>query len=460
MFLVYGAMAFFATRRGYKSPLLPAIGFLGYLFVQFIASLVLPKGGDLAGPLLGAILSVPSFAAVTFLLLPARNPREVPKKSTVDYGTIGVLCLLLSFASFAFHGLLVAHTTAAHETNPPNTFLALGLILLGAAFPCFKLDKQQRQQSAREILVKDQRPPVLFLRSCQSDAARIKSKARFLLPFYPNWTGRSFEELLAPALGQHGPFIGLGNPEDYLPTLGAAKVYERDERWQETASGFIRRARIVIIMEGETPGLRWELSHVRQQCNPRRVFLLTPTASFPRERKTWPAFCRLLMAAGFDTPAADVGAGAIVGFDDAFRPYLLRQRLARASAYAEAISEWHELPQAAIPTSGYRPCEVLTSPPPPEQIMGARGPLTWLERGKILFIALLYFVLSGLMALAVVYSSSSSNGSQQPQIAEIFPWIFGSIGVIVAGLALLATIQALLGLRTKFIQRLLDIKTR
>jgi hypothetical protein len=320
-----------AALRGHKSPLFGGGAVVLYVILQFPAAALMREHSEWTQCIAAAVASVACTCGL-ILLLPAKNPRAEPKKSSVPFAAIGVVCLLLALAAVAVWFLAMRGGAAN------SVFLLGGALLLTAALACFRLHKRQAQPSAAEVLRHDTRPPVLFLRSFRSDAARVKPWGSGMLPMYPDWLGKSFEEFLAPAMNETGPMVGLGDPEDYLPTLGASKVYQRDDTWQETVLDYLRRAGLVLILEGDTPGLNWELGQVRRRCSPHRVFLITPTAKFPRTG--WREFARLLEGAGFDVPAADVGTGAVVGFDGWFRPVVLYQGATTAKEYARAVIAW------------------------------------------------------------------------------------------------------------------------
>ena len=118
---------------------------------------------------------------------------------------------------------------------------------------CFHLHKQQARPSAPELLRGDPRRPVLFLRSFQSDTARVKPVGLASLPLFPAILGQDVRGVPAPAMSKYGPFVGLGNPEDYLPSLCAAKVYQRDDSRRETVLGFLRRAPWLFCWKATRP---------------------------------------------------------------------------------------------------------------------------------------------------------------------------------------------------------------
>jgi hypothetical protein len=331
LFLVYMIIAGVAASRGYRSPLFGASGVAGALILSALVSLPFPHLSDGVRDLGAAFVS--TFAHCALVLdLPRKNPRASPKTSSVPYGLLGVGCLLLAFIVLGSWVLLMARGIDQYRMLP-----RVALVLVGLALVFFLFRKQQRQLPGNVILEKDLRPPVLFLRSFKSDSAGSLSLARLLVPTQPGWMGKSFEQFLAPEMSQFGPFVALGNPDDYLPALGAAKVYQEDERWRETIFGLLPKAAITLLMEGDTAGLRWELKQVRQRCAPQSVFVVTPNRRF--RRTGWGSFRALLEEAGFDVPKV-LATGAVVGFDAGWHPSVLCEEAYEAKQYAEAIKSW------------------------------------------------------------------------------------------------------------------------
>ncbi|HYW85818.1 MAG TPA: hypothetical protein VFB30_21375, partial [Spirochaetia bacterium] len=289
--LVYMIVSGLAALRGYKSPLFGAAGVILCIVLELPATALMPDASEDTRGVTAAVAAVACVLGLV-LLLPRQNPRSAPKKSAVPYAALAVACLLLALAV----------ATVWFFWMPAHAMLLLGAaLLLSACLGCFRLHKQQSLPSVSEILRKDTRPPVLFLRSFESDSARVAGVLAEILPMFPVWMGTTFEETLAPAMQRLGPFVALGNPEDYLPSPGAAKAYQDDDAWQEFVLDLLRRAGVIIIQEGVTPGLRWELSQVRQHCSSADVFFVTPDKTFAR--RGWSEFARLLQETGFRVPS-------------------------------------------------------------------------------------------------------------------------------------------------------------
>jgi len=110
---------------------------------------------------------------------------------------------------------------------------------------------------AQDVLAKDSRLPVVYLRSFQDDKV-------------------TDERSLTHILNEIGPVIALGDPSERLPTLGIARMYVGED-WQQKVTDLVRRARLVVLRPGRTPSLRWEFQHVIQNAPPKKVLLLIPS---------------------------------------------------------------------------------------------------------------------------------------------------------------------------------------
>jgi len=135
--------------------------------------------------------------------------------------------------------------------------------------------------SMQELLAKDPRPPVLYLRSFGADkyAARIPTGG--LLRRFFGISGSIFdlqteEELVAEVLGKIGPVVCIGKPGEKLPELGAARVYVSHEEWQQTVHDFMMKAKLVVLRLGDTPGFWWEVERSVGTIDPTRLLLVVP----------------------------------------------------------------------------------------------------------------------------------------------------------------------------------------
>ena len=121
-----------------------------------------------------------------------------------------------------------------------------------------------------DVLSKDPREPVLFLRQFGDDDVRHED------PTLPLSFARTFEERMVRSLGAIGPVVAIGRPGDHLPPPGAARIYLPNEAWQAEVSVFIDRSAFIALQTGDTPGIRWEVSQVVSRVRPSRLILVLP----------------------------------------------------------------------------------------------------------------------------------------------------------------------------------------
>lgn len=149
---------------------------------------------------------------------------------------------------------------------------AVAMAMLGRA-----VDARARRHlapSAAELLAEDSRPPVVYLRSFVADrrmsAATASSLADRLAPV------TTAEEALVDALGDLGPVVALGVPGERLPPLGAARASTSDAEWKGQIADWVRHARLIVMLAGETQSFWWEIRHVRASDALPRTCILVP----------------------------------------------------------------------------------------------------------------------------------------------------------------------------------------
>src|SRR5262249_48347941 len=148
----------------------------------------------------------------------------------------------------------------------------------------------------------------------------------------------SFEEYLGGTFRERiGPFVALGNPEDYLPHEGAVVTYANDEGWYEYFQRLASRAACMVMPVSKSDNLQRELTFIRREGLQRRLFILTDLAESPDmrwpvnlflpwiclqlygppridEKATWEGLADNLGKLGFDL-GNNPGRGGVVTFD-------------------------------------------------------------------------------------------------------------------------------------------------
>jgi hypothetical protein len=195
------------------------------------------------------------------------------------------------------------------------------------------LARRSRSRTLEEVVAEDRRPAVVYLRAFDGEEAPFASvktedcRAWGIPVANPIVLRQSatLEQFLGPAVNRYlGPFVALGDPNDYLPPEGAARVYLGDDHWKEVFEELARASACLLLAVGRSDNLRWELESMRRWNLQHKLFVVTSppaawrwTARFGRRatEQQWTAFAADLAFCGLEA-AAFPGAGATITFDD------------------------------------------------------------------------------------------------------------------------------------------------
>lgn len=210
---------------------------------------------------------------------PPRNSRLGVALTTLALGVIGTVVAAF-FVLAATPEMSVMHDLAASVVGFGIIGLPISAILLGYG-------RKLAQPDAKLLLDTDDRDPILLLRSFKDDEARLSPRSSFRRFLYLGFYGKvRLEYALSDELARLGPFIGIGQPGERLPDLGAARAYLEDDKWQEQVLDWIDRARLILVIGGTTPWVGWEL---RQICEKRKldrmILLLPPSGWFAASKR-------------------------------------------------------------------------------------------------------------------------------------------------------------------------------
>jgi len=140
--------------------------------------------------------------------------------------------------------------------------------------------------SAEEVLKKDPRPPVVYIRSFKDDQALtpdVNRSSKWFPRLLTKWFSRlltwtvavSIEQELAFIMNRVGPVVAIGKPGEQLPELGAARLYARDDEWQVKITDLMRRSRLVVIRGGTTANLWWEIEQAAKLLPLRKLLIVS-----------------------------------------------------------------------------------------------------------------------------------------------------------------------------------------
>ena len=232
-----------------------------------------------------------------------------------------------------------------------------------------------RLAHAEKYIEKDDRPPVLYLRSFKEERDWFAFIRRRPFDHYPkprdadriNVRTPTLETFFALTFKQRlGPLVALGSPEDYLPpNLYTLRHYMADENWQVELAALARKAACIVVVTSVTSNLLWEYDFMRREGLHRKLFLLTRPAIyniFGRSLRArlldliiigarswraglhapvrWEEFAATLRDAAYLVDIPDPGPGSVIGFTPSGQALTLRTGLMKASEYVDAMSDW------------------------------------------------------------------------------------------------------------------------
>jgi hypothetical protein len=217
-----------------------------------------------------------------------------------------------AFLALAFMATAINEVMGGVDESGKALFTVFFYAVMGlTAFIVFRVYRRGRQHTALlgdEVLERDTRPPIVYLRSFADEVAIARE-----------------EEVLAAIFGEVGPFVAIGRPGDPLPPLGASRFYVADADWQNFVARLLRKSSLVLMLAGRTQGLAWEAQQVREL--PHRLVILVPLdeASYKGFQQSFRTGARIELpehhefwAGRFRTKTL---CGAVV-FDNAWRPQI------------------------------------------------------------------------------------------------------------------------------------------
>ncbi len=210
--------------------------------------------------------------------------------------------------------------------------LALGIVLALAATAVGRAARAREMPTADEVFARDQRAPVLYLRSFRDDELRVRIRmsdrrnylenlALFLLRLvFVRMTDR-FEDVLVWQLWHHGPVIAVGEPVRRPYRTGSPRLYISEEYWRAQVQELMRSARFVVVVLGRTKGLAWELQCLGRLNLTHKVVLVVPPVPGEELRARARMFDELVSGVGLPQhqPAAlSTSLAAVLGPDGAW----------------------------------------------------------------------------------------------------------------------------------------------
>lgn len=273
-----------------------AIGFL-FLCVLFGANLVAWNGGPSTEQSEGMlVVLLPWPLVVAQALFATRHARADPARMAERAAPVAPVRTGLSrwhwlrsprrapAAPWFLAALALAGTgitlAVLHEHGVVTTPLArLPQLWVAAASLVAYRGLRHLQPPAAEVRAADTRAPVLILRAFNDD--------RLTMYRFAFVTRTTFEEIVARVMRPLGPIITVGDPQEPLPRLGAAREYLRGGDWRIAVDALICEAAKLVFILGDTDNLAWELRCVVARQRLADTLLLVPPVSERDAAERW-----------------------------------------------------------------------------------------------------------------------------------------------------------------------------
>jgi hypothetical protein len=185
---------------------------------------------------------------------------------------------------------------SASAQNRANHYMTIGFALLILGALGYRGARRFAAIDARRLMLRDTRPPVLYLRSFGDDDLKLRAatlgRPSLVERFSP---GRfdSFEEVLARHLSRFGPVIAVNPPGTTLSPLGAARETLVSADWQSAVATWMSRSSLIVFVAPPdlvTQGLLWELQAVSASRYWKKTLILVPPVSPGDLLSRWQAF--------------------------------------------------------------------------------------------------------------------------------------------------------------------------
>ena len=290
---------------------------------EFRQELIWPHVSSFAIGFLAATLLGAAVTGLVVRLIPAGTRRAGRRQARFPwrgFARAALVCLVL-LPLLYWRGVLTA-SLAYH--------LAQFLVLVWAG--CATLARRSRSRPLEEVVAADTRRAVVYLRPFDREEApfafvktqECREWGIAVVNPIVMWQAATVEQFLGSAVSRVlGPFVALGDPNDYLPPEGAARTYLADDHWKEAFEELARASACLLVTVGRSENLRWELESMKRWNLHDKLFVVTQPRRASRwaaltTRRTidpeWTAFAADLSACGLDAGAYP-GEGATLTFD-------------------------------------------------------------------------------------------------------------------------------------------------
>ncbi len=200
-----------------------------------------------------------------------RNIRKYPQET--KYTPRAIELIAWGILSLAFN-IIIVFMNWSFEDSLEVKILCYSFALIAllyhilAAKALIRLDRLKKPAERSLNALSHNNAPIVLLRSFKIDA-------------YPSMSGEVFDEEICKNLDlENNPIVSLANPDEILPSGGSLKIQAKDSEWKEVVKEILKNCRAVIIVEGLSDGLHWEISKLKEYLLPSQLFVMIPSKKY------------------------------------------------------------------------------------------------------------------------------------------------------------------------------------
>jgi hypothetical protein len=226
-----------------------------------------------------------------------------------------VLCIAAGLENAQPQGAVLNLQSATVSAQNVGAGLGLvGFVLVALGAIGFRVTRRLGSIEAHRMMLRDPRPPVLYLRSFGDDRLKLMTATLGRSSLIERFTPRrfdAFEEVLVRYLSLRGPVIAVNPPGTKLPPLGAARETIDSADWQSAIAGWMGQCALIVFVAppGQvTQGLLWELQTVSANKLWDKTLVIVPPVSPESLQQRWQALlgaCADLWPFTLPVPADD-----------------------------------------------------------------------------------------------------------------------------------------------------------
>jgi hypothetical protein len=190
---------------------------------------------------------------------------------------LAVVLLVLAVCAFVSPLFYKDYYDAADTPAWFGWIVLLSFLLFGIAWRRFRRGNSFALPHAEGLLERDERAPVLYLRSFSDDGMSVGHATSDM------FDNIGFEQTLSRYFSGFGPVVAIAEPRG-VPQPGAARVFVPEESWQQRILAWMEQATLIVVVVGHTNAAKWELREMIARGYQKKCVFIIPPAKSRRPR--------------------------------------------------------------------------------------------------------------------------------------------------------------------------------